>query len=47
MGRERMEIEWRWVVGRVGFGVGQEGLWLKGVGGWVGRDVTEVVKGWG
>ncbi len=43
-GWEEMEIEWRWVVGKVGFGGGQGETLAEGVG-WVGRDVTEMGEG--
>jgi hypothetical protein len=42
-----MEIEWRWIIGSVGFGRGQQGETLAEGGGWVGRNVTEVGEGMG
>lgn len=36
-GRDGMETEWRWVVGKVGFGGGQGETLAEG-GGWVGRE---------
>lgn len=37
-GREGMEIDWRWIIGSVGFGRGQQGETLAEGGGWVGRE---------
>ncbi len=42
-----MEIEWRWIIGSVGFGRGQQGETLAEGGGWVGRNVTEMGEGMG